>query len=234
MTTTTLEQQKKKFRDWYEAYLMPAEADWFKLDNDGEYYHADTNLVWQAWQAAIAALPLPAMPSQSDDMISLPRGLVAAACSAIDKKRDAPVVLAKLREYAIGAEVMPEQAEPVLYQVRTRQDWVKTWSNWNECSKEQSEDYARVKELHGLYYEVRSLYSAAQAVDKLSPYGYIVYADNGNIRIWYQVKAYISAKGYAEENNCGITAMYHDNPNTSLLARIAELEAEIQKLKEGK
>lgn len=66
MTTTTLEQQKKKFRDWYEAYLMPAEADWFKLDKDREYYHPDTNLVWQAWQAAIAALPLPVMPEQAE------------------------------------------------------------------------------------------------------------------------------------------------------------------------
>ena len=38
----------------------------------------------------------------SDDNILIPRGLIGAACSAIDKKRDAGKLLAELRRYTTG------------------------------------------------------------------------------------------------------------------------------------
>ncbi|MCY1275352.1 hypothetical protein D9M69_442230 [compost metagenome] len=38
----------------------------------------------------------------SAELVSVPRGLLGAACHAIDKKRDAPRTIAKLREYARG------------------------------------------------------------------------------------------------------------------------------------
>lgn len=37
-----------------------------------------------------------------EDLVQIPRGLIGAACSAIDKKRDAPAVLAELRRYTAG------------------------------------------------------------------------------------------------------------------------------------
>lgn len=37
-----------------------------------------------------------------EDTIAVPRDLIAAACSAIDKKRDAPNVLAQLRKTALA------------------------------------------------------------------------------------------------------------------------------------
>lgn len=43
-----------------------------------------------------------------DNMILVPRDLIGAACSAIDKKREAPVILEKLRSYTMDAQ--PSQA----------------------------------------------------------------------------------------------------------------------------
>lgn len=62
--------------------------------------------------------------SDVEDPITVPRGLIGAACSAIDKKRDAPKVLAELRRYTTGdlssqqpaaapADSRAAQAQPV-------------------------------------------------------------------------------------------------------------------------
>lgn len=51
---------------------------------------------------ALALLSKLRAPVADDDMVSIPRGLIGAACSAIDKKRDAPKVLAELRRYTTG------------------------------------------------------------------------------------------------------------------------------------
>lgn len=45
-----------------------------------------------------------------EDHVSMPRGLIAAACSAVDKKRDAESVLSELRRYTLGD--LSRQAEP--------------------------------------------------------------------------------------------------------------------------
>ena len=45
-----------------------------------------------------------------EDHVSMPRGLIAAACSAIDKKRDAENVLSELRRYTLGD--LSRQTEP--------------------------------------------------------------------------------------------------------------------------
>ncbi|WP_024767481.1 hypothetical protein [Pseudomonas nitroreducens] len=46
----------------------------------------------------------------SDELVAVPRGLLGAACHAIDKKRDAPRTIAKLREYARGISAPVAQA----------------------------------------------------------------------------------------------------------------------------
>lgn len=46
-----------------------------------------------------------------EDHVSIPRGLIGAACSAIDKKRDAPRLLAELRRYTFGDLFRPAQTE---------------------------------------------------------------------------------------------------------------------------
>jgi len=40
--------------------------------------------------------------TKDDDLVLVERGLLGAACAAIDKKRDAPVVLARLREVTMS------------------------------------------------------------------------------------------------------------------------------------
>ncbi len=61
----------------------------------------------------------------------------------------------------------PQQraGEPVLYQSRTRPIWAgsrKRLSFWKSCTKDQANDYRRVKVLHDWEYEVRELYPAPQ------------------------------------------------------------------------
>jgi hypothetical protein len=65
------------------------------------------------------------------------------------------------------------RGEPVLYQSRTRPIWIgasKTWTAWKNCTKDQANDYRRVKVLHDWEYEVRELYTAPQP--QQIPYGY--------------------------------------------------------------
>ena len=45
---------------------------------------------------------LPADPEYTEDLVTIPRGLIGAACSAIDHKRDAPKLPEKLRRYTVG------------------------------------------------------------------------------------------------------------------------------------
>ncbi len=51
-----------------------------------------------------------------EDPVTVPRGLLGAACYAIERKKDAPTVLAKLREFTTGARsgyrATPAQATP--------------------------------------------------------------------------------------------------------------------------
>ncbi|WP_218035005.1 hypothetical protein [Pseudomonas aeruginosa] len=47
----------------------------------------------------------------SDELVAVPRGLLGAACHAIDKKRYAPRIIAKLREYARGLPAPVAQAQ---------------------------------------------------------------------------------------------------------------------------
>ena len=52
---TTKEAKREAFERAYEAYCMPAEADWFRREDDDpdDYYHATTHDAWWAWQAAL-------------------------------------------------------------------------------------------------------------------------------------------------------------------------------------
>ena len=59
------------------------------------------------WLGPLAASPAPEVQQAGrllggEDHVSIPRGLIGAACSAIDKKRDAPNILAELRRYTYG------------------------------------------------------------------------------------------------------------------------------------
>jgi hypothetical protein len=46
------------------------------------------------------------VPIKDDDFILVPRGILGAACSAIYKRRDAPVLLSKLRELSMSEGAM--------------------------------------------------------------------------------------------------------------------------------
>jgi len=57
MTTpshTELAAQRAAFEREYEAYCQPAEADWFRREDDDpdEYYHVTTKEAWWGWQAS--------------------------------------------------------------------------------------------------------------------------------------------------------------------------------------
>lgn len=64
----------------------------------------------QGWVPPQAA-PVPA-PSDMEDPVMVPRGLIGAACSAIDFGRDAPKTLAEMRRYTIGDRSRPAAAAP--------------------------------------------------------------------------------------------------------------------------
>ena len=57
---------------------------------------------------------LEAQPQQELDCVLVPRDLIGAACSAIDRKRDAPKTLEQLRRYTVGdlSTTQPAQQEP--------------------------------------------------------------------------------------------------------------------------
>jgi len=117
----------------------------------------------QAQQAAEA------VPSD-DDMILIPRGLVGAACSAIDKKRDAPEVLKKLRRYTTGDLSAPQTqqvAEAVPFGWVQFIDGVQTQNFFrDEAALKQGESITKVclESRHKVeYVQVFALQPAAQA-----------------------------------------------------------------------
>ena len=60
MTTNThIAAQRAAFERAYEAYCQPAEADWFRREDDDpdEYYHVTTKEAWWGWCAALEAAP---------------------------------------------------------------------------------------------------------------------------------------------------------------------------------
>jgi hypothetical protein len=67
----------------------------------------------------------------------------------------------------------PRNAGVVLYQYRTRADWVPGWGGWTTCSKASYEDYLKCPLLHDWHYEVRTLGViepvAAEAPDLVDP-----------------------------------------------------------------
>lgn len=52
--------------------------------------------------SALAAAPIPQQPEADGDLVLVERGLLGAACSAIDKKRDAPKVVEALRKITMS------------------------------------------------------------------------------------------------------------------------------------
>jgi len=62
----------------------------------------------------------------SDDHVSIPRDLIGAACAAIDKKRDAPNVLAELRRYTTGDLSRASSSQGVALSVEIPED-VRNW-----------------------------------------------------------------------------------------------------------
>jgi len=67
-----MSEQREAFEQWYEADCLPAESDWFKRDDDGDYWHATTSAAWAAWQARAA-------------LSSAPPNLSAAVAAAIEQ-----------------------------------------------------------------------------------------------------------------------------------------------------
>lgn len=68
---------------------------------------------------------IPKQPAQQDsDCVLVPRVLIGAACSAIDRKRDAPETLKQLRRYTVGdlstTQPSQPQQEPAAWMTQAR------------------------------------------------------------------------------------------------------------------
>lgn len=75
-----------------------------------------------------------------------------------------------IESHATAAIEADRQArgEPVLFQSRTRPVWVgasKNWTAWENCTKDQADDYRRAKVINDWEYEVRELYTAPQPAE---------------------------------------------------------------------
>ena len=80
------------------------------LDWVCEALNAAVNL----WEENTQVNAQPVQPATGEDLILIPRGLIGAACAAIDKKRDAPQLLKTLRVYTMTAQpVQPVQPAAV-------------------------------------------------------------------------------------------------------------------------
>lgn len=51
MTPEQIEIERKAFEVWFEADAMPAEANWFERDADGDYDFPTTQCSWDGWLA---------------------------------------------------------------------------------------------------------------------------------------------------------------------------------------
>lgn len=110
--------EREAFEAWYEAYCMPSEADWFRLDADdeNEYHHAITADAWAAWQARAAI--------EADRAQRVPDGWKLEAAVAIDEllrliRRNAPELSGKVLgnaqrvlDTALAPTPAPAQQEP--------------------------------------------------------------------------------------------------------------------------
>lgn len=81
-------------------WLPETEPQWQQYaqkahDVDG---HCDVVLVADLKRASAPS----AAPAGIEDPVTVPRGLLGAACAAIDRKHDAPKTLAALRRYTVG------------------------------------------------------------------------------------------------------------------------------------
>ena len=90
----------------YQAQTAPQPVAW--RDETGTLYPSRESVAKYLPEGRIAT-PLYAAPIAQtaplfgdEGHVSVPRGLIGAACSAIDKKRDSPKVLAELRRYTFG------------------------------------------------------------------------------------------------------------------------------------
>ena len=51
-----MEKMREEFEKWFEDDSFPLEADWFKKDDDGDYYLTSTDIAWSAWKASRSEL----------------------------------------------------------------------------------------------------------------------------------------------------------------------------------
>ena len=51
-----MDKMREEFEKWFEDDSFPLEANWFKKDDDGDYYLSSTDFAWSAWKASRAAL----------------------------------------------------------------------------------------------------------------------------------------------------------------------------------
>lgn len=112
------------YEDGYESY-SPASAfeSGYSLCNPHTGALRDPRDVASDPQAILCTKPgepLKAAPGPvvfgDEEHVAVPRGLIGAACSAIDQKRDAPITLAELRRYTFGdkSAALPQAASIAL------------------------------------------------------------------------------------------------------------------------
>lgn len=123
-----------KLREQSPVVFFP--CDWKPTRGGGVIgsIHADAY-----FKIPLYANPVPAVPDANPvqwledegDMILVPRGLLGAACSSIDKQRPAPKVLEALRYYTMNAPQAPAVPE-----------------DWREAMQKAHDTFQRYADLH--------------------------------------------------------------------------------------
>lgn len=86
-----------------------------ELDDYGDF-QPDSRVSHSAKSDTQTDLSIMGETQGADDLVLVPRDLIGAACSAIDKKRDAPKLLERLRRYTFGdlSQAMCDDYAPML------------------------------------------------------------------------------------------------------------------------
>ena len=100
-------ESRKRFEDWYEAYAMPLEADWFRRDPEYPDEYKDVQGEWEAWQAGAKSQEreLAEARDDRDEYIADLKRKLAEERRELADLRDATVVFRQLPGENTGGEV---------------------------------------------------------------------------------------------------------------------------------
>lgn len=97
--------------------------------------------------------------------MSKERELLNRYVLALKARGICPLLIKEIEELLAQPET---DQEVVVWQYRTKPNWIDKWYDWENCSKESYEDYKRVPELHDWLYETREIYIKPPTHEPLS------------------------------------------------------------------